>query len=315
MNSNFVAVITAQIMKLMLLLFAVFALPALAHDDSAEMVPPNVQIHTEKLSDTTYMLTGFGGNMGLSVGDDAVLLVDDEFAPLTPKIKAEIAKLTKKPVSFVINTHWHFDHTGGNANFAAEGSTIVAHEKLRQRMATDQVLEFLKMPIKAAPKVALPVITYSNDMTFHTNGDEVRVFHIANAHTDGDSLVQFKRANVLQTGDIFTNRTYPYIDKSGGGSVEGMLAAVDQLLALVDDHTKIIPGHGSLGNKQDLAAFRQMLSTVYARVQEQMAQGKDLTAVVASKPSAEYDADWGVGFLTPDQFIAMLYDLNSRQNQ
>jgi cyclase len=266
-----------------------------------------VEIQTQKLADTVYMMTGAGGNIGLSVGEDAVFVIDDQFAPLTPKIQAAIAKITDKPVKFVLNTHWHFDHTGGNENLGKGGALIVAHENVRKRLSVEGFIEFLGMKTQPEPRVALPVITFTRDLTFHINGDEVFAHHVARAHTDGDAVVQFRKSNVIHMGDTFFNKLYPFIDTSSGGSVAGVLAAVDLVLRLADDDTKIIPGHGPLGTKADLEAYREMLVAVSARVRQLIRQGRTLEQVVAAKPTAKYDEVWGKGFLPPEKFVAMLY--------
>ncbi len=286
----------------LLFVFAFFASPVPAQQDFSK-----VQIKTEKLSDTVYMLTGSGGNLGLSVGNDAVFLIDDQFAPLTPRIKAAIAKITKKPVKFLLNTHWHFDHVGGNENLGKGGVLIFAHENVRKRMSTEQFIEFLGMKTQPSPKVALPVVTFASEVTFHINGDEVRAFHVAPAHTDGDSIVHFPKSDVIHTGDTFFNKLYPFIDTSSGGSVDGMIAAADRVLAMAGDKTRIIPGHGPLANKADLKTYRDMLATVSGRIRESIKAGKKLEEVVASKPTAQFDAVWGKGFLPPDKFVEMLY--------
>jgi cyclase len=266
-----------------------------------------VEIQTQKLADTVYMMTGAGGNIGLSVGEDAVFVIDDQFAPLTPKIQAAIAKITDKPVKFVLNTHWHFDHTGGNENFGKGGALIIAHENVRKRLSVEGLIEFLGMKTQPEPKAALPVITFTRDLTFHINGDEVFAHHVARAHTDGDAIVQFRKSNVIHMGDTFFNKLYPFIDTSSGGSVAGVLAAADLVLRLADDDTKIIPGHGPLATKADLEAYREMLATVSARVRQFVRQGRTLEQVIAAKPTAKYDEVWGKGFLPPEKFVAMLY--------
>src|SRR5258706_2508891 len=226
------------------------SLPAGAQED-----PSKVEIKTEKLSATSYMMIGDGGNMGLSVGPDAVFVIDDQFAPLTPKILAAIAKLSDKPVKFLINTHWHFDHTGGNANLGKMGALIVAHENVRKRMSSEGFIEFLGMRTKPDPKEALPVVTFASDVTFHLNGDEIYAFHVPRAHTDGDVIIHFRNSNVIHMGDTFFNKLYPFIDTSSGGTIDGMIAAVDKGLALGNDSTKYIPGHGPLATKSDLQAL------------------------------------------------------------
>ncbi len=282
---------------------AMVAAPVLAQQQDFS----KVEIKAEQLSATTYMLTGAGGNLGLSVGDDAVFLVDDQFAPLTSRIEAAIAKLTQKPVRFVINSHWHFDHTGGNENLGKAGALIVAHENVRKRMSTEQFIEFLDLKIKVEPRAALPVVTFTRDVTFHLNGDEIRVYHLPNAHTDGDAIVHFKTSDVIHMGDIFFNQLYPFIDTSSGGSVDGVIAAADRGLELAGEKTKIIPGHGPLASKADLKAYRDMLATVSWRIKEAIRAGRKLEDVVASKPTADFDAAWAKGFLQPDRFVQMVY--------
>lgn len=283
------------------LLLSFFALPAFGQDFS------KVEIRTEKLSETVYMLVGAGGNLGLSVGEDAVFLVDDQFAPLTPKIEAAIGKLTAKPVKFVLNTHWHGDHTGGNENLGKAGALIVAHENVRKRMSVENFIEFLGMKTQPDPRIALPVVTFTTDVTFHLNGDEIFAQHAPRAHTDGDAIVHFRKSDVVHMGDVMFNKLYPFIDTSTGGTVEGVIAAADRTLKEVGEGTKIIPGHGPLANRADLQAYRTMLATISGRIRDQLRAKRTLDQVQASKPTAEFDAVWGKGFLKPDKFVEMLY--------
>ena len=288
--------------RLALLLLSLFALPGFAQQDFSK-----VEIRTEKLSDTVYMLMGAGGNIGLSVGDDAVFLVDDQFAPLTPKIEAAIARITPKPVKFVLNTHWHFDHTGGNENLGKAGALIVAHENVRKRMSVENFIEFLGMKTQPDPRVALPVVTFTSDVTFHLNGDEIFAQHAPRAHTDGDAIVHFRKSDVVHMGDIMFNKLYPFIDTSSGGTVEGVIGAVERTLKELGERTRIIPGHGPLANRADLQAYRDMLATISGRIRAQLRTKKTLEQVQASKPTAEFDAVWGKGFLNPERFVEMLY--------
>ena len=266
-----------------------------------------VEVTSQKVAEGVYMLTGAGGNIGLSVGADAAFLIDDQYAPMTPKIKAAVAALTSKPVRFVLNTHWHGDHTGGNKDLGESGTLIVAHENVRKRMTAEQFLEAFGMKVPPADPAALPVVTFSDSVTFHLNGEEIYAFHIPPAHTDGDSIIQFRKANVLHGGDTFFNGMYPFIDLSTGGSVNGMIAAADRMLALAGDGTKIIPGHGPLATKVELKAFRDMLATARDRVAPLVKAGKTLEQVMAAKPLAELDAKWGQGFLKADTFVSILY--------
>src|SRR6266581_5842969 len=298
---------TRQVKTYFLRILAICAAALFAAAASAQQDFSKVEIQTEKLADTVYMMTGSGGNLGLSVGEDAVFLIDDQFAPLTPKILAAIAKLSSKPVRFVLNTHWHFDHVGGNENLGKSGALIIAHENVKKRMSVESFIEFFGMKTKPEPKVALPAVTFTRDVSFHLNGDELVVTHAPRAHTDGDSIVEFRKSNVVHMGDTFFNKLYPFIDTSSGGSVAGVLAAADRVLKMAGDNTKIIPGHGPLGSKADLKAYRDMLSAVSANIRGQIKAGKTLEQVIASKPTAKYDEIWGKGFLAPEKFVEMLY--------
>ena len=266
-----------------------------------------VQIKTEQINATTYMLTGAGGNIGVSVGEDALFLIDDQYAPMTPKIKAALAAISSKPVKFVINTHWHDDHSGGNENFGKADAVIVAHENVRKRMSSGQLIEFLGRTVSASPKAALPVVTFTRDMTFHLNGEELYVQHMPNAHTDGDAIIKLRKSNVVHMGDLFFNKNYPFIDMSSGGSIDGVIAAADKVLAEADDATRIIPGHGVLASKADLAAYRAMLAAVSSRIKVLVREGKTLEQVQAAKPTADYDAAWGKGFIAPSRMVEMVY--------
>lgn len=285
---------------------AAAALALAATGASAQQDYSRVEIKATKITDTTYMLTGAGGNIGLSVGEDAVFVIDDQFAPLTPKITAAIARITPKPVKFVLNTHWHYDHTGGNENLGKAGALIVAHHNVRKRMSTDQVIEFINFRSKPEPKDALPVVTFSSDVTFHINGEEVRALHMPSAHTDGDAIVHFAGSDVVHMGDIYFNGFYPFIDAESGGSADGVVAACDQVLRFATDKTRIIPGHGPISNAAELRVFRDLVATVAGRVKALVSQGKTLEEIKAATVSAEFDEKWGKGFIKPDRFAEML---------
>ncbi|MGB2690316.1 MAG: MBL fold metallo-hydrolase [Desulfobacterales bacterium] len=273
-----------------------------------------VQIKTVKLSENVYMLLGSGGNIGVYAGDDGVFLVDDQFAPLTKKIKAAIGKISDKKIRFVINTHWHFDHVGGNENLGEMGSVIIAHENVRKRMSTDQFIEFFQKKIPASPKVALPIITFTKDLMFHLNGENIHVFHVNNAHTDGDAIVYFRNSNVIHTGDIYFAGLYPFIDTSAHGSVNGVIDAAQYVLSIINDDTKVIPGHGPLSNKAELRAYVDMLISVRAKISKQISDGKTIEEIQRTKPTQAFDKKWGHGMLTPDQFVQILYK-NLSMNQ
>jgi cyclase len=296
--------------QLLVALGALTATPwALAQPDFSQ-----VEIKTEKLTDTVYMLVGAGGNIGLSVGPDAVFIIDDQFAPLVPKIRAAIAAITPRPVQFVLNTHHHFDHTGGNGAFGQAGALIVAHDNVRRRMSSDQLLSFAgaTRTQRASPKAALPVVTVAGEITFHINGDEVHAFHVPRAHTDGDLIVHFRQSDVVHMGDVFFNGGYPFIDGSSGGSPDGLVAAFDRVLALAGERTRIIPGHGPLASRADLAAYRSMVATVVQRVKALRAEGKSDAEIRAAQPSEPYDARYGGGFIKPDAFVLSVLALIGR---
>ncbi len=264
-------------------------------------------IETIPLGSGIYMLTGEGGNIGLSIGEDGIFIIDDQFAPLTEKIKAAIAELSDQPIRFAINTHWHFDHTGGNENLAKENVIIVAHDNVRERMSRDNVIAAFNMEIPASPKAALPLITFNDEVTFHLNNEEIHVVHQPNAHTDGDSIIFFRDANIIHMGDIFFNGLYPFIDASSNGNVAGIIDTVDHILEITDDNTKIIPGHGPLGDKKSLQIYRNMLVTVKERMQNLIDQGKTLEEIISMMPNADLDERWGKGFLDPEAFLRVLH--------
>jgi cyclase len=266
-----------------------------------------VEVVAEKLGDGVWMLTGAGGNLGVSAGEDGVVLIDDEYAPLTDRILAAIRTISAKPVRFLINTHWHGDHTGGNENLGKAGVLIFSHENVRTRMSVEQLSAFFKQKTPAAPKVALPVVTFTESVTFHLNGDEIEAFHVPPAHTDGDTVIVFRKADVIHTGDLFFNGLYPVIDLESGGSVEGVIGATDRLLALCDAKTKLIPGHGPAGTPADLKAYRDMVAGSYAAVKALVAQGKTKDEAVAAKPTAAWDEKWGKAFLKPEAWVSILW--------
>ncbi len=285
------------------------SLPALcaAWPLAAQQDMSQVQIESQKIAEGIYMLTGNGGNVGVSVGDDGVAIIDDQYAPLAPKIVAALQKLSNKPVRFVVNTHWHGDHTGGNEAFGKAGSIIVSHGNVRRRMGVEQVSGiFGKVP--ASPVAALPIVTFDRAVTLHWNGEDLEVIHVPNAHTDGDAIIRFRKSNVVHMGDIFFNYWYPFIDTGSGGSVNGVVSAVDAVLASIDEKTKIIPGHGALATKADLVTYRDMLVTVRDRITKLIEEGRTKEEVVAAKPSREFDDKWGDKFLKPDQWVGLLYD-------
>jgi glyoxylase-like metal-dependent hydrolase (beta-lactamase superfamily II) len=268
---------------------------------------PPQKLETQKLAEGLYLITGPGGNIALTVGNTGVLLVDDQIAPMTAQLKKAVAAVTPKPVRFVFNTHWHGDHTGGNAVLGGDGAVIVAHENVRKRLSTEQFQAVMNRKVPPSPEPALPVITFTDSIAFHVNGDDLEIVHVDPAHTDGDSIVYFKKANVLHMGDTFFSNGYPYIDLGSGGSVDGYVKAADRALAIAQPTTKIIPGHGPVVDREKLRVFRDMIATIRDRIKKLAAAGKTLEQVQAAKPTAEFDATWGGAFIKPTVLVETVY--------
>ena len=266
-----------------------------------------VQIRTTEVAEGIYMLEGSGGNLGLSVGTDGAFLIDDQFAPLSEKISAAIAGITNDDVRFLVNTHWHGDHTGGNENFGNAGAIIVAHDNVRARMSTEQFREIFDQRIPASPATALPIVTFADRTTFHWNGQRIVVKHVENAHTDGDSVVWFADADVFHLGDVFFNGFYPFVDVSSNGSLEGYISAVEGVLMRTTENTTIIPGHGPLANANDLRAYLEVLRTARERIQSAIDSGMSEDEAVAADLMADYDEQWGGGFMNPENFVRLSY--------
>ena len=279
------------------------AAPALAQQDFSK-----VEVKAEKVAEGVYMLTGAGGNMGLSVGKSGTYLIDDQYAPLSDKIVLAIRLITPDPVRFVVNTHWHGDHTGGNENLGKAGALLVAHENVRKRMSTEQFMGALGRKVEPSPEGALPVVTFTDAVTFHWNGDEIRAYHVPPAHTDGDVIIHFAKADVVHMGDVFFNGGYPFIDTSSGGRIDGVIAAAERVLGGIGEKTRLIPGHGPVGTKADLQAYRDGLKTLRDRIAKLKAEGKTRDQAIAAKPTADYDAKWGTGFMKGDTFTGLVYD-------
>jgi cyclase len=266
-----------------------------------------VKIEAQQVRDNIYMLTGSGGNLGVLTGSEGAILIDDQYAELSEKIVAAIAKLTDKPVRFLINTHWHGDHTGGNENLAKQGIVIVAHDNVRERMSHENFMAAFNRNFPASPAVALPIVTFSDNLTLHVNGEDLVVTHLKNGHTDGDSIIYFRKANVIHTGDLVFNGAYPLIDVDSGGSIDGIIAAQEYILSIVNDQTQIIPGHGALADKADVQALHDVLATVRDRVRDLKAEGKTLEQIQQAKPNADFDPAYGAGFIDGDRIIEFAY--------
>ncbi len=283
------------ITSLMLTLAALVANPAAAQQPDWDAV----EFTTTDLGDGIYMLQGMGGNLGLSVGEDGVFLIDDEFAPLTPKVRAAIAAITDKTVDYVINTHWHGDHTGGNAAIGESGAVIVAHDNVRLRMAAEGPQQ--------SPDGALPVITFSESTTFHFNGHEIHATHPVAAHTDGDAVIYFRNLNLIHAGDILFNGLYPFIDVASGGSVEGYIAALEALAGMAGPDTRIIAGHGPMATKADVERKIAMLKGAKVQVEQLIKAGKTLEETKAADPLAAWNEEWTWMFINGERMTEMLY--------
>lgn len=283
------------------LLVALLAGPAAAQTQDFS----KVEIQVEKVAGSVYMLTGLGGNIGLSVGADGVVLVDDQFAPLVPRIREAIRGITKEPVRFVLNTHWHFDHSGGNAPFAAD-ATIIAHENARRRLRDGDPKQVAGYPVEPAAPEALPVITFDHSLSVHLNGEEIRALHYPRGHTDGDVMVFFTRSKVVHMGDDFVPLEFPFVDVGSGGSLLGMIENLDAVLAILPDDVKVIPGHGKLSTKADVRKHNEMLRDCVARVRAARREGQTLAQMQQRNVLAEYDA-FGQDFVPTRDFIALIH--------
>jgi cyclase len=267
----------------------------------------SVPLQTLPLRDNIHLLFGPGGNMVVLDGPDGKILVDSSFARVAPKVKEMLDAFSSAPLKILIDTHWHFDHTDGNAAMHRMGATILAHENTRKRLSTPQVIEFLKMHFPPSPPDALPQQTFSDSFELFFNKEEIHLNHFAPAHTDTDISIHFANNNVLHMGDTFFQGAYPFIDGSTGGHIDGMIAAAGKGISVADSSTKIVPGHGPVGDKPALTTYRNMLVTVRDRVKNQRTSGKSLNEVIATKPTAEFDAAFGGGLNTPDQFVELVY--------
>src|SRR5579862_60281 len=264
-------------------------------------------IQTEKLTDSLTMLSGPGGNVVVLNGADGKLMGDTFVQPAWPHLKEALDAIGKSPVKTAINTHWHFDHSDNNASLRAAGAAIVAHVNTKKRMSETHTLAVLNLTFAPSPAEALPQQTFQESHKIMMNGETMSLVHVPPAHTDSDIYIHFEKGNVLQSGDIFFNRMFPYIDDGTGGSVSGMIAGATKLLALADNNTKIVPGHGPLGNKADLMKYRDMLTTARERLQKLKSSGKSADQAVAAKPLDDLNAIWGKGLFNSDAFIQIAY--------
>jgi glyoxylase-like metal-dependent hydrolase (beta-lactamase superfamily II) len=265
----------------------------------------STEIKISHVAGSVYMLEGAGGNIGASVGDDGIVIVDDQYAPLAEKIKAALKNVADKPVRFVINTHYHDDHTNGNFAFNKD-ALIIAHDNLRKRLENREATPENAGKVTGATPEALPLITFDHDLTIHANGEEVRAMFIPNGHTDGDTVVYFSKSNVLAAGDEFVRYGFPYVDLAAGGTVNGMIAACENVIAQLPADVKIIPGHGQLSNLDDVRKFAAMLKDTRAAVERGVRKGKSLEQLKQEKVLEPWK-EWASSFITADTFTEMLY--------
>ncbi len=278
--------------------FLLYAITVQADEKAVSLTP---------VTDQIYMIAGKGGNVGVFIGEDGTFLIDDNFAPLTEKIIAAIKSAGGDHPRFLINTHYHGDHTGGNENLGSGGTLIFSHDNVRERLKNGSFIKAFNAKSEATSAEGLPVVTFSDGINFHINGDTIQAIHVAHAHTDGDSFIYFNKANVVHAGDILFNGFYPFIDVNHGGSLSGTIRAVKKILSLIDDKTKIIPGHGPLGDKAQLEMYLEMLNTAYERLRTLKAEGKTAQEAAAAKPLADLEENWGDGIFTGDRWIEIIY--------
>ena len=264
-----------------------------------------VEIKVTKVAGNVYMLEGSGGNIGVSVGDDGILIVDDQFAPLADKIRAALKGIADKKLRFILNTHWHGDHTGGNVAFGPE-APVIAHDNVRKRMAVEQKSEFFKRTTPASPKEALPVITFDQNLTVWFNGEEIRVIHYPHGHTDGDAVIFFTQSNVVHLGDDFFAGRFPFVDLESGGSVEGLTRNVGEIITKIPPGAKLIPGHGPLSTIEDLMNYHNMLVTTTDIVRQKIAAGKTLDQI-KTEGLPDTWKPWGTGFIKTELWLEIVY--------
>lgn len=278
-------------------------------------IASHLELNTTKLTNSMYVIHGSGGNVILSIGNDGIILVDDQYAPVTEKMKSVIANITNKPIKFVINTHWHPDHVGGNEKLGEAGAIIISHDNVRKRLSNDQFFELINQTIPALSKKGLPIITFSDNMTFYQNNDEIRISYLDNGHTDGDSAVYFTQNNVIHVGDDFSDRAYPFMDLSTGGSIDGLISSLQSIISMINNDTKVVAGHSGISNQTKVKDYVGMLIDVRSVISNMIKEGKTLDEIIQSKPTSQYDTTYqDYSFIKLKDFVTNLYEsLKSRQ--
>lgn len=289
--------------KLLIFLFmALISSSLLAQRDFSK-----VEIKPQKVNDKIYMLTGAGGNIGILIGEDGVFMIDNQYAPLSDKIKASIKDITEQPIKYILNTHWHFDHSGGNVNLNTPELTLVAHENVKIRLENDQHVDPFGWDIKALANEGLPELTFSDKMTLYLNEEEVMLIHPEKAHTDGDAITFFKTSNVIHAGDVFVRYGFPFIDASSGGSIDGIIEGLNTIISISDENTKIIPGHGELAKRSDVVEVRNMLEETAAVLKREIAKGTSVDDIINANPLAKWEERWSNSFITSKIFIQLVH--------
>lgn len=299
-----------------LLLTAIFCLgffsSAVAHKHgdgtSDSHASDSSDVTITRIKNNIHLVQAGGGNIAVSIGDQGVFMVDNGLSDKNEAVKNAIKSLSDKEVIMLMNTHWHFDHTGNNSYFGSEGATIIAHDNVRTRLKEGGEIKAFNKIIDPAPMEALPMLTYKSEVTVHLNGSPAKIISLDPAHTDGDSIVNWPSENIVHTGDIFFNGFFPFIDKDSGGSLRGMVKAVDKIMAMVDDDTVIIPGHGPLATKSDLVSYQKMLKILADRLTTARAQGKGKEDWVSNNPLSDLEEEWGDGFLDLATFTPLIWD-------
>lgn len=298
--------------SLLILLGTLIAFTSFSNLDA--IYASHLEINTTKLSVDMYVIYGSGGNVILSIGDDGVILVDDQYAPVTERIKSVIANLTDKPIKFVINTHWHPDHTGGNEKLGEAGAIIISHDNVRKRLSSDQFFEFINQTIPALSEKGLPIVTFSENMTFFQNDEEIKITHLDRGHTDGDSAVFFTNDNIINVGDDFSDRSYPFMDLSSGGSVDGLISSLQKILLMINKETKVVGGHSGISNQTKVKAYLDMLIDIRNNINQMIQEGRSLAEIIQTKPTSKYDTIYyDHSFIKPKDLVKNIYmSLNER---
>lgn len=293
--------------KRLILLLLLVPLGAAARPVAAQDFE-RIAVEASPLAEGLHLIRSRAGGNGIAAaGPEGVLLVDSDYEELGAKVEAAVRGLGHGSPTLVVNTHWHFDHVGGNERFAAAGALIVAHERVRERMSRDQLITIIDTEVPASPAAALPVLTYRKGLTLHLGGETIELLHPGPAHTDGDTVVRFRRANVVHTGDMVFSGGYPFIDLSSGGGIEGLIESLEQVLGLCDEGTTVVPGHGELMTRADLEAYLAMLRAARDAVAVEIAAGKGLESAIAARPTAALDERWGKSMFPPPVFTEIVY--------